>query len=284
VFVISSVSVRWGTARDDGGHGAALRPVPEHALRLGTGGGAGDDAVFRRAYLLRPLYLIILAYLIGYLGEHERRSRRKLGFMLEVPETFRLRPAARGLAGSCGTRWRTSSRSTAFSSSADPETDRYFRWDVRRGGARGSGSRSARPIRSARLLGAHLGFLANDLRPTTSVALCYDMRSDRVMRTKLPPSLALPGSAQNMLVAPIIIGGQLRGHALAIREVRRKFTRDDLEFLLLVVGQAAGGFENVRLQEKAEEWPCSRSAPASPATFTTGSSSRWQASTSASRL
>ena len=38
-----------------------------------------------------------------------------------------------------------------------------------------------------------------------------------------------------------------------MRETRRKFTRDDLEFLLLLVGQAASGFENVRLQDKAEE-------------------------------
>jgi signal transduction histidine kinase len=39
-----------------------------------------------------------------------------------------------------------------------------------------------------------------------------------------------------------------------MREARRKFTRDDLEFLLLLVGQAAAGFEAVRLQEKAEEF------------------------------
>ena len=39
---------------------------------------------FSRAHLFRPLYLLALGYLIGYLGEHERQSRRKLGFMLEL--------------------------------------------------------------------------------------------------------------------------------------------------------------------------------------------------------
>ena len=52
----------------------------------------------------------------------------------------------------------------------------------------------------------------------------------------------------------MLIQRELRGCAVVVREARRKFTRDDLEFLLvLVVGQAAAGFENVRLQEKAEE-------------------------------
>jgi signal transduction histidine kinase len=254
VFVISSVSVRWGLRATMAVTVLLSVLYPSMLLVLGTGGTGGDDAVFRRAYLLRPLYLIILAYLIGYLGEHERRSRRKLGFMLEVPEAFRLRPAARGLARLMRDTLTHFESQHGILVLRDPETDRYFRWDVRRGRRTRLGLKISEmnplPVGFSE---PTWGFLANDLRPATGVALCYDMRSDRVTRTKLPPSLALPGSAQNMLVAPIIIGGQLRGHALAIREVRRKFTRDDLEFLLLIVGQAAAGFENVRLQEKAEE-------------------------------
>ena len=254
VFVISSVSVRWGLRATMAVTLilSVLYPSMLLAVHIGTGGG-GDD-VFRPAYLLRPLYLIILGYLIGYLGEHERRSRRKLGFMLEVPESFRLRPAARGLARLMRDALAHFDSQHGILVLRDPETDRYFRWDVRRG------RRTRLGLKISETNPLPVGFgeptwgsLANDLRPTTGVALCYDMRSDRVMRTNLPPSLALPGSAQNMLVAPIIIGGHLRGHALVIREVRRKFTREDLEFLLLIVGQAAAGFENVRLQEKAEE-------------------------------
>lgn len=256
VFVISSVSVRWGLRATMAVTVllAVLYPSMLLAVHLGTGG-AGDDPVFRRAYLLRPLYLLILAYLIGYLGEHERRSRRKLGFMLHVPEAFRLRPAARGLA-------RVMRDTLVYFESQhgilvlrDPETDRYFRWDVVRRGRRtrlGLRISETNPLPMG-FAEPTWGFLANDLRPATGAAVCYDIHGDRVTRTRLPPSQALPGSAQNMLVAPIIIGGEHRGHALAIREVRRKFTRDDLEFLVLIVGQAAAGFENVRLQEKAEE-------------------------------
>ena len=59
--------------------------------------------------------------------------------------------------------------------------------------------------------------------------------------------------AQALLVAPVLIQRELRGRAIVVRESRRKFTRDDLEFLLVLVGQAAASLETVRLQAKAEE-------------------------------
>ena len=51
----------------------------------------------------------------------------------------------------------------------------------------------------------------------------------------------------------MLIQHELRGRAIVIRDSRRKFTRDDLEFLLVLVGQAAASLETVRLQAKAEE-------------------------------
>jgi signal transduction histidine kinase len=255
VFVISSVSVRWGLRATMAVTIilSALYPAMLMALHFGTG---SEDVGFRRVHLLRPLYLMVLAYLIGYLGEHERRSRRKLAFMLDLPAAFRFRrPAARGLARLMRDALDHFDSQHGILVLRDPETDRYFSWDVVRRGRR---TRLGLRISETNPLAVGLseptwGFLVNDLRPETGAALSYDARSDRVVRTKLPPSLTLPGSAQNMLVAPVIIGNDVRGHVLVIREVRRKFTRDDLEFLILVVGQAAAGFENLRLQEKAEE-------------------------------
>src|SRR5690606_36928851 len=55
------------------------------------------------------------------------------------------------------------------------------------------------------------------------------------------------------LMAPILIRRELRGRAIVARSSARKFTRDDLEFLLVLVGQAAAAFESTRLLEKAEE-------------------------------
>ena len=94
------------------------------------------------------------------------------------------------------------------------------------------------------------------MRPATGTALCYDVLSGAVQRKAIVPPLALPDprTAQALIIAPVLIQRELRGHAIVIREAQRKFTRDELEFLLLLVGQAAAGFENVRLQEKAEEY------------------------------
>ena len=87
VFVISSVSVRWGFR-------ATMLVTIVLALLYPSvfflaSHTIGSEVGFRRVHLIRPIYLLTLAYLIGYLGEHERRSKRKLGFMLELPAVFR---------------------------------------------------------------------------------------------------------------------------------------------------------------------------------------------------
>src|SRR4029453_802327 len=96
------------------------------------------------------------------------------------------------------------------------------------------------------------GFLANDLRPGRRTALCYDIPTGviarRQIRSDLPPLIE---SAQAPLVPPVLLQNELRGRAIVSR--RRKFTRDDLEFLLVLVGQAAASLETVRLPAKAEE-------------------------------
>jgi signal transduction histidine kinase len=75
-----------------------------------------------------------------------------------------------------------------------------------------------------------------------------------IARRPVPADLPLPGdAAQALLVAPVLVQQTLRGRAVIARENGRKFTRDDLEFLLVLVGQAAAGFEAGRLQAKAEE-------------------------------
>ena len=85
VFVISSVSVRWGLAAT-----VRVTVVPgarSTRLLLWVASRYCEDdltSCFRRAHLVRPVYLLVLGYLIGYLGEHERRSKRKLGFMLDL--------------------------------------------------------------------------------------------------------------------------------------------------------------------------------------------------------
>ncbi|TMA61651.1 MAG: GAF domain-containing sensor histidine kinase [Deltaproteobacteria bacterium] len=256
VFVILSVSVRWGLA-------ATLFVTVLLALLypgLVIGGRWFDfhESVFRSIHLFRPIYLLVIGYLIGYLGEHERRAKRKLGFMLGLPAAFR-RNQAPGRAFTRLVRraldYFKAERGTL--ALRDPESGRYFVWDVaRRGGRTRLSLRITEddpfPFRFA---GPTEGFMANDVRPAGGTVTCYDVLTGVMVRKAIPAGTPLPGggAAQALLVAPVLIQREPRGHAAVVRETRRKFTRDDLEFLLLLVGQAASGFENVRLQDKAEE-------------------------------
>jgi len=256
VFVILSVSVRWGLA-------AALVATVLLALLypalLITGRWIEfHEPVFRNVHLFRPIYLLIIGYLIGYLGEHERRAKRKLGFMLELPAAFR-RKRAPGRAFSRLVRRALDYFKAEHGMLAlrDPESGRYFVWDVARVGRR---TRLSLRITEDdpfpfRFAGPTEGFMANDLRADGGTVTCYDMLTGALVRKAIPAATPMPGDGrgQALLVAPVLIQREPRGHAAVVRETRRKFTRDDLEFLLLLVGQAAAGFENVRLQDKAEE-------------------------------
>jgi signal transduction histidine kinase len=78
--------------------------------------------------------------------------------------------------------------------------------------------------------------------------------SGSLTRHFITASLDLPGpDVQALLVSPILLQPQLHGYVVVGTTTKRRFTREDLEFLLVFVAQGAAGFETVRLQEKAEE-------------------------------
>jgi signal transduction histidine kinase len=255
VFVIFSVSVRWGLRATMVVTSILAILYPAGLFVAGHWAGGAD---LGRAQFFRPIYLLVLGFLLGYLGEHERHSKRKLGFMLDLPAAFR-RNTQPGRALSRLTR-----RALEYFGAQrgllvlrDPETGRYFTWDMtRRGGRTRLGLRISEHDPLAFAFAAPTeGFLANDIRPGVASALCYDVLSGEIKRKPIQPDLELPGDGvpQAVLASPVLIQRESRGHAVVVREIGPKFTRDDLEFLLLLVGQAAAGFENVRLQEKAEE-------------------------------
>jgi signal transduction histidine kinase len=255
IFVISSVSIRWGFAVSAPLTIllALLYPALFFVARLLD----PEVFAFHRAHLFRPVFLIALGYLVGYLGEHERRSKRKLGFMLELTTELRRRRAPGwGLT-------RLMRRVLDYFDAPrgvlvllDPESGNYFTWDLSR--------RNGRPHVRLRITPSD-PLLVSFARPTeallvnaapgaTGSALCYDVVTG-ARRKVAAPVVALPDGApvHTMLVVPVLIQRELRGRAVVVRDGRPRFTRDDLEFLLVIAGQAATGFEAARLQEKAEE-------------------------------
>ena len=257
IFVISSVSVRWGFAV---AAPMTLFLAMLYPALIFFAGRWLDPEIFnfRRGHLFRPIYLIALGHLIGYLGEHERRSKRKLGFMLELTTAFRPNRAPGW------TVTRLMRRVLRFFGAPrgilvlrDPESSNYFTWDM----ARRDGQLRVRlritkedPLLLADV-SATEAVLINSRPPGAGSAFLYDVVTGTMRRKPSGNEIRLPDAetAQAILAVPILVRRESRGRAVIVREGRRRFTQEDLEFLLLIAGQTASNFEAVRLQEKAEE-------------------------------
>lgn len=257
LFVIASVSVRWGfkAAAPTTIFLAGLYPV---LIFIASRWLEPEFFSVQRAHFFRPIYLVALGYLIAYLGEHERRSKQKLGVMLDL--TTAIRPGrAPGWALTHIMRrilhHYDAPRGVVVL--RDPESRRYFTWDMnRQNGRLKLGLRISEqdpfPLAFASTTEA---FFCNTSDPRGLAALCYDVVSGATQRKVVAGDVRLPGEGadQALLMVPILIQRELRGRAMVLRKRRPKFAREDMEFLLLVVGQAAAAFEAARLQAKAEE-------------------------------
>ncbi len=187
VFVISSVSVRWGF-RPTMAVTAAIALLYPAALWAASQAVGSSVLAFRRAHFFRPIYLIGLGYLIGYLGEHERRSKRKLRFMLELPAAFRRnRPPGRALGRLMRRTLEYFEAQRSMLVLRDPESGRFVTWDLTHRGGRSRldlriTENDPLPLSFA---GHTEGFLANDLRPATATALCYDVLTGTIERRRI---------------------------------------------------------------------------------------------------
>lgn len=256
VFVISSVSVRWGfmaTVRVCALL-AIVYPVTAYAASHLVGGGLFE---FQRYHIFRPVYLLVLGYLIGYLGEHELQAKRKLGLMLELMTTVRRRPPNGLLLGLLMRRvLRFFGAQHAVLSVQDPESHRYFTWHLEHTGRRRRFGLTitTQPTCVLPFASGAEGVLANDTRHGAGSALCYDPITGTLERRPVTPATRLPVQhPTGLIAAPILLQEGSRGYALLATTGQRRFTRDDLEYLLLLVTQATAGLEAARLQAKAEE-------------------------------
>ena len=258
LFVIASASVRWGFA--------AAAPITiflagGYPLLIFVASQWIEPDFFsvQRAHFFRPIYLVALGYLVAYLGEHERRSKQKLSVMLDLTTTIRSgRPPGRALARIMRRVLDHFGAPHGMVVLRDPESRRYFTWDMHRRGRR---------VRLGLRISEHDPFSMPFASSTEAIlcnvgdpnrgatALCYDVVSGATQRKTVGADTRFPGDGeeQALLMVPILVQRELRGRAIVLRKRRPKFAREDMEFLLLVVGQAAAAFEAARLQAKAEE-------------------------------
>lgn len=257
IFVIASVSVRWGLAAA-GPMTIFLAGLYPVLVFVASRWLQPDFFSVQRAHFFRPVYLVALGYLIAYLGEHERRSKQKLRFMLDLTTAVRPgRPPGWALTQIMRRVLHHFDAPRGIVVVRDPESRRYFTWDMdRHSGRLKLGLRiSERDPFPLAFASSTEAVLCNTSEPRGQTAICYDMVSGAIQRKAVAGDIGIPGDGgvQALLMVPILIQRELRGRAMVIRKRRPKFVREDMEFLLLVVGQASAAFEAARLQAKAEE-------------------------------
>ena len=83
LFAVCTAAIRWGvrtTVRVAAWSGA-LYLVSILVVRRML---LGPDFKIHTAHLMRPIYLVVLGYLVGYIGEHELSAKRRLLEMISV--------------------------------------------------------------------------------------------------------------------------------------------------------------------------------------------------------
>jgi hypothetical protein len=242
----------------------------------------------QRAHFFRPIYLVALGYLISYLGEHERRSKQKLGVMLDLTTAIRPgRPPGWALTHIMRRILHHYDAPQGVVVLRDPESRRYFTWDMNRQYGRlklGLRISESDPY-PLPFTSSTEAFFCNTSDPRGLTALCYDVVSGATQRKAVAGDVACPAAASTRRSDgtdphPARAPRPRHGAAQAPAEVRARGHG---------VPAARRRPSRPRRSRPRASKPrprrsrCSRSAPASRAICTTASSNRSPASTSAPR-
>lgn len=250
------------SAAFEGGARAALPAVGVSVAAFSVVGGLtgprGPDFELDRA-LIRPMYLGVLGYLIGFWGEHERRSRRKLQLLRDTTALSNPRfGAARSLAAVLEAVRAFFDADSCRLVAAGPDGDGWTR--VARRGQAVDPEPVALPGELARaLLPAPPGatFLharrrrgvALRRRPEPEVLLAPDGGWARAEPAQAERIAALL-DAEGFVSVPFRAGPELAGRVYLTSARPRAFQRDDAAFLEHVLAQVAPVLQNLRVVDR----------------------------------
>jgi signal transduction histidine kinase len=217
----------------------------------------GPDFKIHTAHLLRPVYLVIIAYLVGFIGEYELAAKRRLLEMISIQtEIGRSRSQIVTLA-------RLLAHMVRFFG-AD-----YMRLQLRsteHGVLEWEGDRSAGRRMIVRAV-SNSSWTAASAEPVSyrvshalgnwgrraeawSTHPSGEARPQALLVSEEPPFLAR-SRTRSLISIPVESPGGVHGRLLLGRK-RSNFTRDDMTFCETLAAQAAVILDNVALQAKAE--------------------------------
>jgi signal transduction histidine kinase len=216
----------------------------------------GPDFYLHSAHLLRPIYIILLGYLVGVIGEHELSAKKRLIEMISMQqETDRTRATSYALARLFRRILRFFEADFALLQLRPlnaPELD----WE----GSRGAHNRV--PVLRAVEPGSWTTVSAGDLSYRVNHAVgnwgrsveSFDPRDTRptALSDAEEPSFLARSRCRSLISVPLSSQEGARGRLLLGRS-HSSFTHEDVSFCRTLTAQAAVVLDNILLQAKAED-------------------------------
>jgi signal transduction histidine kinase len=214
-------------------------------------------------FLVRPTYLYVLACLVGYLGEHQKRAQKQLMTLAELSSSLRIRHRFSRMLVELMEKVRELFRAErCVLVFHDQEVDRSFLQIV--GGSKKNSHRvvELRPAETEFLLSPrqNLGYFVNPSRRMSRVfgikdALVYDFDNQRVLSQSLEPNKRLVSilEMESVLSVPVILGEQFKGRVYLVNRAQDSFSNSDLQYLKLIVSQVGPLIESYRLLQRMQK-------------------------------
>ncbi len=254
LFAVCTAAIRWGirTTMKVAVFSSALYLVSVIAVHRVV---FGPDFTMHSAHLMRPVYLILLGYLVGFIGEHELLAKRRL------IEIISMQRDARRSHSQLMTLARLARHATRFFDAdyailqLHPPDGTALEWEGSRTPGKPLTFRSAPPSSWSSVTASDLSFrLTHALGNWGRSVDVYDasgLRKRQLAESEEPAFLAR-ARVRSLISVPIASPGGIRGRLL-IGRTRANFSKEDLDFSQTLVAQGAMIFDNVRLQQAAEE-------------------------------
>jgi signal transduction histidine kinase len=214
-------------------------------------------------FWVRPTYLYVLACLIGYLGEHQKRTQRNLRALAELPGKIGFQSQFPRMVAEAMERVRQSFRSDqCVLLLEDRDTGQVVVRKTGEGSQRSLLRSASSPAGKSDFLlepRNNLGYLVNPHRWVARIfgskdVLLFDFDSQKPSMQKFEPSRRLASlfEMESMLSVPIILGSEFRGRLYLVNRGRRIFSYADLQHLNLIVSQLAPLLDNFRLLQRMQ--------------------------------
>ncbi|MFN8008926.1 MAG: GAF domain-containing sensor histidine kinase [Terriglobia bacterium] len=215
-------------------------------------------------FWVRPTYLYVLACLIGYLGEHQRRVQRQLISLAELSGSILVKASfPRMLEASMEQVRRLFRVEQCILVLEDGDSRRISLRKVGISVGKSFYQMGGLPSRKMEFLMSprqNWGYFINPHNRVVTLlgvkeTFVYDFESQKPVSHAFQPNLLLANlfEMRSMLSVPVYVGGAYVGRVYLVNRMEGIFSSSDLQYLKLLVSQLAPLLDNYRLLQRMQK-------------------------------